>query len=77
MHLALGLEEEQIIQIEVGLGEAHVLGALAPTLERGLAIESAVRCVVIFALDPGPEATIERLEALRILGYQPGEQLCA
>lgn len=48
--LAFGLEEEQIVKVEGGVGEADLVGGLRPALERGFAIEPAMRGLVVLAL---------------------------
>ena len=43
LDLAGGLEQEQLIEIETGLGEAYLRGGLCPALQWGLSVEAAVR----------------------------------
>ena len=40
-----------------------------------MAIEGAVRGVVVFALDPGPQAPIQSLEAAQIIVAKQREEL--
>ena len=66
LNAALGLEEEQGIQIEAWAGQAHLLGAHGPAIQRRLILEAAMRRLVILALDPGPQTAIEGLEAVGV-----------
>ena len=50
LDLAFGLEEEEIVEVESGVGEANLVGGLRPALERGFAIEPAMRGLVVLAL---------------------------
>ena len=72
---AFGLEEEQVVEVEVGAGVTHVFACERPLLERGAPIEAAMGRLVVLALDPGPEAAVERLEARGGIGveaFEPG-----
>ena len=54
LHLALLLEEEELIEVRLRPHETDVPGRHHPAVEGGLAVEAAVRALVILALDPGP-----------------------
>ena len=72
---AFGLEEEQVVEVEVGTGVTHVFACERPLLERGAPVEAAMGRLVVLALDPGPEAAVERLEAQGGIGveaFEPG-----
>ena len=72
---AFGLEEEQVVEVEVGTGVTHVFACERPLLERGAPIEAAMGRLVVLALDPGPEAAVERLGAQGGIGveaFEPG-----
>ena len=77
LHLAGGLEQEQLIEILGGRGETHRLGALRPALQRRLAVEAAVRRVMVFRRQPYLQAAVECLEAVAILRGQTGQELRA
>ena len=72
---AFGLEEEQVVEVEVGAGVTHVFACERPLLERGAPVDAAMGRLVVLALDPGPEAAVERLEARGGIGveaFEPG-----
>jgi hypothetical protein len=46
LHAALGIEEEQLIEVERRLREAYFIGAERPALKRRLPIEAAMRGVM-------------------------------
>ena len=72
---AFGLEEEQVVEVEVGTGVTHVFACERPLLERGAPVDAAMGRLVVLALDPGPEAAVERLEARGGIGveaFEPG-----
>ena len=72
---AFGLEEEQVVEVEVGAGVTHVFACERPLLERGAPVDAAMGRLVVLALDPGPEAAVERLEAQGGIGveaFEPG-----
>ena len=74
-HTAFGLEEEEVVEVEAGVGVAHVVPGEGPLVERGAPVESAVGGLVVLALDPGPQGAVQRLKALGGLGgevAQPG-----
>ena len=77
---AFGLEEEQILAVENRFGVAHVFAAARPLVEPGAAVEPAVRGVLILALDPRPQASVQALEARGILLAEaaalPSTQAC-
>jgi len=51
---ALGLEEEDLVEVEGRVWEVHLIGAAGPALQRCLPLQSAVGGVMVLALDPGP-----------------------
>ena len=55
---AFGLEEEQVVEVEVGTGVTHVFACERPLLERGAPVDAAMGRLVVLALDPGPEASV-------------------
>ena len=59
---AFGLEEEQVVEVEVGAGVTHVFACERPLLERGASVEAAMGRLVVLALDPGPEAAVARVQ---------------
>ena len=66
---AFGLEEEQVVEVEVGTGVTHVFACERPLLERGAPVEAAMGRLVVLALDPGPEAAVAHaLPTLEALG---------
>src|SRR5690606_6695765 len=77
LHAALRLEEEEFIEVEAGLGIAHVAGAFRPALERRLAVEPSMRAVVIFAFGPGPQPAVEGFKRSGIGGGEGREELRA
>ena len=70
---AFGLEEEQVVEVEVGTGVTHVFACERPLLERGAPVDAAMGRLVVLALDPGPEAAVERLEAQGGIGVEAFE----
>ena len=72
-HAAFGLEEEEVVEVEAGVGIAHVVPGEGPLVERGAPVESAVGGLVVLALDPGPQGAVQRLKALGGLGGEVGE----
>ena len=62
-HAALGLEQEQVVEVEAGVGVAHVVTGERPLVERGASVESAMRRLVVLALDPGPQGAVQCVEA--------------
>ncbi len=64
------LEEKHLAQVELGPGHAHVARAHGPGVERGRAVQTAVRRRVVLALDPGPEAAVERVERAEVGGAE-------
>ena len=73
VHAALGLEEEDVVEVCGGVGVAHGGAGEGPLLERCAPFEAAMGGVVILALDPRPEAAVQRLEAVGELGIEVGE----
>ena len=72
LDLALLLEEEEVG--EVLRRQRHVGGGAGPLLARGRVLQAAVGRVEVLVLDPGPEPRIERLERLRVVVEQRGQQ---
>ena len=70
---ARGLEEKDLVEVERGIGVAHAGRGERPLLERGTPVEAAMRAVVILALDPRPEAAVQRLQAVRGPRVEVGE----
>ena len=54
-HAAFGLEQEEVVEVEAGVGEAHVVPGERPLVEGGAPVEAAMGRVVVLALDPGPQ----------------------
>ena len=52
LHLTLGLEEKQIVQIQFRCGEMHVPGAEGPLFQRRVPLEPTMRCMVVLAFQP-------------------------
>jgi hypothetical protein len=71
---ALGFEEEEIVEIEIGT-VANLVCRLGPAVGRRVAVESAVRSEVILSLDPCPEAAVERVETAHVLRAQVRQKL--
>ena len=69
---ALGAGEEQRLPVGLRVGGAQVDGALSEALRRGLALQGAVGTLVIFALDPAPEAGVEFFEGVHRIDHQAG-----
>ena len=63
---SFGLEQEQVVEVEGGVGVAHAVAGERPLLEGGARVEATMGSVVVLALDPRPEASVERLEALGV-----------
>jgi hypothetical protein len=63
LHAALGLEEEQLVEVEPRIEQARRLFTLGPALQRREPVQSPVRAVVVLALDPGPQPAVESFEA--------------
>ena len=72
-HAAFGLEEEEVVEVEVGVGVAHVVPGERPLVERGAPVESAMGRLVVLALDPGPQGAVQCVEAGGGLGGEVGE----
>ena len=66
--VAYGLEQAQVIEIDLGVDEADPIGAGGPALQGGLAAQAMMRGAVILALEPGAETAVEGLEAGGFLG---------
>ena len=75
--LTHGLEQKQRVKIGGGADKGDLLGGRRPAIKRRLSAQALVRVVVVFALDPGPKPTVERLEATGIVGAEAAEQLGA
>ena len=67
MDEAPGLEEEDLVEVEGGIGVADACTGQCPLLERRAPLDAAMGGVVILALDPGPEAAVQGLEAVQSL----------
>ena len=76
LHLALGLEQEQILEIQPRLGETHRLTMPGPLLVRRGTCQSAVRGMMVLPLHPGPQTPVQCREVGGILRAQAGQQLC-
>ena len=74
---ALGLEQEQVVEVAGGIDVAHVLGAARPLLQRGVAVQAAMGGEVVFAFEVGPQAPVEGVETGAVGRRQGGEQLGA
>ena len=72
-----GLEEEQLVEVEGGLWVSDFVGRLCPALEWSLAIESAMRGVMVLAFDKGPEFAVEGFEGGGVIGAEVSQQLGA
>ena len=75
LDVALLLGEEVVA--EVGRGHAHTFAGAGPLVGGALVAEAAVRSVVVFALDPGGERAVERVERGELLGLQQRQELHA
>ena len=47
---AFGLEQEEVVEVEAGVGEAHVVPGERPLVEGGAPVEAAMGRVVVLAL---------------------------
>ena len=77
-HAAFGLEEEEVVEVGGGVEVAHVVPGERPLVERGAPVKSAMGRLVVLALDPGPQGTVQCVEAGGGLGgevAQPGGAL--
>jgi len=77
LHLPQRLEQEQLVELDIGVRIAHRVRRHRPALERGGVLEPTVRCVVILALEPAAEAAVQRREARRVFGRKAPDQLRA
>ena len=57
------LEQEHVVELRAGVGVAHVGAGGGPAVEGRVAVEAAVRGLVVVALDPRPQAAVEGLDA--------------
>ena len=73
MDASFGFEEEDVVEVEGGVGVAHAGRGQGPLLERGAALEAAMGGVVILALDPRPQAAVQGLEAVEDRRIEMGE----
>ena len=73
LHLALLLEEEELVEMIGGLRQSA--GGRGPARERRFALESAMRRLVVLVLEPGPEAAIQRVETARVPVDERGQEL--
>ena len=60
---AFGLEEEEVIEVCGGVGVTHVVAGEGPLVEGGTGVEATMGRLVVLALDPAPQAAVERFEA--------------
>ena len=75
---AFGLEQKQIVEIDGGVDVAHLAAGEAPLIEGRFAVgQAAMRGVVVFTLDVGPQTPIEGLEGGGVGGLQGGQELTA
>ena len=74
---APGLEEEDGVEVEGGVGVADACTGQRPLLEWRAPVDAAMGGVMILALDPGPEAAVERLQAVQGLSIEVAEPPCA
>ena len=72
---ALLFEEKQLVEVALRGYEADVVGRHHPAIEGCDAVEPAMRAHVVLALDPGPQAPVERVEALEIARLKQREEL--
>ena len=71
-HPALDPGKEEALPVGLGIGGAQVEGALGEALGRGLALQGAVRSLVVFAFDPAPEPGVEFFQASDRVDGQAG-----
>ena len=72
---AFGLEEEEVVEVCGGVGVAHVVAGERPLVEGGTGVEAAMGRLVVLALDPAPQAAVQRFEArsrLVVKAAEPG-----
>ena len=74
---AFGFEQEQRVEVERRIGQTHVLATQGPLVEWRALREAAVRGVMVFAFDPGPEPAVESVEALEVSRLKRRQQLHA
>ncbi len=71
---ALEAVAEDPLQVDVGSGIAHVAGELRPAVQRRIAVEAAVRRVVVVAFDPSREPAVEGGEAGAFRRAEQGQE---
>ena len=77
LHPARHLEQEQLVKVKAGLGEGDLITDPGPALERRVTVEAAVRGLMVLALDIGPQPSVQRGEARRVLGREVTHKLRA
>ena len=70
---AFGLEEEEVIEVCGGVGVAHAVAGERPLVEGGTGVEAAMGGLVVLALDPAPQAAVQRFEARSRLVVEAAE----
>jgi hypothetical protein len=75
VHATLLLEEEDLAQVQLGAGDAHLGRAQGPGVQWAQALEAPVRVLVILSLDPGPESAVEGVQGRGVLLAEGGQQL--
>ena len=70
---AFGFEEEQVVEVCGRVGVAHVVPGERPLVEGGAGVEAAMGRLVVLALDPAPQAAVQRFEARSRLVVEAAE----
>ena len=70
LDLAVDFEEEDLVEVQGKVREAHLIGVTCPALQGSFPVEPTMGGAMVFALDPGPEPAVERLEAAGVLGCE-------
>ena len=75
--LAGGLVAERLCQVDGSIDRHDQMALGEPGLQRGGALQAAVRRAVILAFQPGVEALVEIGDAGQLVGVQRGQELLA
>ena len=67
------LEQEHVVEHRAGVGIPHAGAGGRPPVERRLAVEAAVRGLVVLAFDPRPQAAVEGPDAVERVEAEVGE----
>ena len=71
--LRVGLVAERLCQVDGGIERHDEMALGEPDLQRGGALQTAVRRAVIFAFQPSMEALVEIGDASQLVGLQRGQ----